>query len=100
VVPTRVRTGASIGAGAVIVCGTVLGEHCMVAAGAVVTTDVPPHALVVGVPARRRSWVCSCGATLDAELRCPACGVEHEASGPGLRAVVHDESSVTAGISR
>jgi dTDP-4-amino-4,6-dideoxygalactose transaminase/acetyltransferase-like isoleucine patch superfamily enzyme len=67
VVPTTVRTGASVGAGAVIVCGTVLGKHCMVAAGAVVTSDVPAHALVVGVPARRRGWACACGAALGAD---------------------------------
>jgi UDP-2-acetamido-3-amino-2,3-dideoxy-glucuronate N-acetyltransferase len=51
-VATRVKTGASIGANATIVCGVTIGEHAMVAAGAVVTKDVPAHALVAGVPAR------------------------------------------------
>jgi UDP-2-acetamido-3-amino-2,3-dideoxy-glucuronate N-acetyltransferase len=52
VVPTRVGRGASIGSGAVIVCGVTIGEHAMVGAGAVITRDVPPRAVVAGVPAR------------------------------------------------
>jgi len=52
VVPTLVRKGASVGANVTIVCGVTLGEYSMVGAGAVVTKDVPPHALVLGNPAR------------------------------------------------
>jgi acetyltransferase-like isoleucine patch superfamily enzyme len=52
VVPTTVRRGASIGSGAVIRCGVTVGEHALIGAGAVVTHDVPPHAIVAGVPAR------------------------------------------------
>jgi UDP-2-acetamido-3-amino-2,3-dideoxy-glucuronate N-acetyltransferase len=52
VTPTRVLSGASIGANATIVCGVTIGEYAMVAAGAVVTRDVPPYTLVVGNPAR------------------------------------------------
>jgi len=52
VVPTRVRRGASIGSGAVILCGVTIGARAMVGAGAVVTRDVPDEAVVVGVPAR------------------------------------------------
>ena len=51
--PTRICRGASVGANATIVCGHTLGEYCMIGAGAVVTTDVPPYALMVGVPARQ-----------------------------------------------
>ncbi|MCA9862067.1 MAG: N-acetyltransferase, partial [Thermomicrobiales bacterium] len=51
--PTLVREGATIGANATIVCGNTLGAFCMIAAGAVVTRDVPDHALMAGVPARR-----------------------------------------------
>lgn len=57
ITPTRVCRGASIGANATIVCGTVLGDYCMIAAGAVVTKDVPPYALMVGNPARCVGYV-------------------------------------------
>jgi UDP-2-acetamido-3-amino-2,3-dideoxy-glucuronate N-acetyltransferase len=62
---TLVRRGASIGANATIVCGNTLGRYCLIGSGAVVTHDVPDYALVAGVPARRRGWVCKCGARLD-----------------------------------
>jgi acetyltransferase-like isoleucine patch superfamily enzyme len=52
VVPTRVRTGASIGSNATILCGITIGEHALVGAGAVVTRDVPDFAIVTGVPAK------------------------------------------------
>jgi len=57
ITPTLVRKGASIGANATIVCGTVLGEYCMIAAGAVVTKDVPPYAVMMGNPARCAGYV-------------------------------------------
>jgi UDP-2-acetamido-3-amino-2,3-dideoxy-glucuronate N-acetyltransferase len=87
--PTLVRRGATIGANATIVCGVTLGEYAFVGAGAVVTADVPPHALVVGVPARRVGWVCQCGERLpDAGAgRCAACGTAYERVGEGLRRV-------------
>jgi UDP-2-acetamido-3-amino-2,3-dideoxy-glucuronate N-acetyltransferase len=74
--PTLVGRGASIGANATIVCGTEIGEHAFVGAGAVVTRDVAAHAVVAGVPARRRSWICRCGASRSRQRRvtCPACG--------------------------
>lgn len=71
---TIVHRGASIGANATVVCGHELGAWCMVAAGAVVTKDVPPHALVAGVPARQIGWVCECGKPLDETMVCPDCG--------------------------
>jgi UDP-2-acetamido-3-amino-2,3-dideoxy-glucuronate N-acetyltransferase len=61
---TTVKRGASIGANATIVCGATLGEWSFVAAGAVVTKDIPAYALVAGVPARRIGWVCECGETI------------------------------------
>ncbi len=64
VVPTVVEEGASIGANATIVCGVTLGRYSMVAAGSVVTRDVPDHGLVVGVPARLVGFVCICGRPL------------------------------------
>ena len=62
---TLVRKGASIGANATIVCGNEIGEWAMIGSGAVVTSDVPAHALMLGIPARRRGWVCECGQVLD-----------------------------------
>jgi acetyltransferase-like isoleucine patch superfamily enzyme len=64
VMPTLVRTGASIGAAAVIVPGVTIGRWAMVAAGAVVSRDVPDHGLVVGSPARLVGYVCACGRKL------------------------------------
>ena len=91
---TLVRRGATIGANATIVCGTTLGEYAFVGAGAVVTRDVPAYALVVGVPARQRGWMCQCGeqlelpvATPDAAVRstCRACGTRYLLVGDVLR---------------
>jgi UDP-2-acetamido-3-amino-2,3-dideoxy-glucuronate N-acetyltransferase len=61
VTPTRVKSGAALGANATIVCGVTVGTWAMVGSGAVVTKDVPDHALVLGNPARFAGWVCSCG---------------------------------------
>lgn len=61
IVSTLVQHGASIGAGAVIVCGVTIGRWAMVGAGAVVTKDVPEQALVRGVPAQVAGYVCLCG---------------------------------------
>jgi UDP-2-acetamido-3-amino-2,3-dideoxy-glucuronate N-acetyltransferase len=75
---TRVEQGASLGAGCVILAPVTIGAYAMVAAGAVVTRNVPAHALVAGVPARRRGWVCRCGARLKRAAGpiwgCPRCG--------------------------
>ena len=77
---TTVRRGASIGAAAVIMPGLEIGRYAMIGAGAVVTHDVPAHALVVGNPARRIGWICVCGAERmesapreGEELRCARC---------------------------
>jgi UDP-2-acetamido-3-amino-2,3-dideoxy-glucuronate N-acetyltransferase len=59
--PTYVRRGATIGANATIVCGITLGEYCFIGAGAVVTRDVAPYALVVGNPARQSGWMSEFG---------------------------------------
>jgi UDP-2-acetamido-3-amino-2,3-dideoxy-glucuronate N-acetyltransferase len=73
---TEVERGASVGANATVVCGHRIGEYAFVAAGAVVTKDVPAYALVAGVPARQIGWVCPCGTRLVDEAGlygCPAC---------------------------
>jgi UDP-2-acetamido-3-amino-2,3-dideoxy-glucuronate N-acetyltransferase len=82
--PTLIKRGATIGANATVVCGHILGEYCFVAAGAVVAKDVPPYAMVMGVPARRTGWICRCGEKLDLGLRCQICGLSYRESGPGL----------------
>lgn len=61
VTPTHVKAGAALGANSTIVCGTTIGKWAMVGSGAVVTKDVPDHALVLGNPARFVAWVCPCG---------------------------------------
>ena len=62
--PTLVKQGASIGANATIVCGVTIGEYAFIGAGAVVRSDVPARALMVGVPAKRIAWICDCGVRL------------------------------------
>jgi UDP-2-acetamido-3-amino-2,3-dideoxy-glucuronate N-acetyltransferase len=79
---TLVKRGASIGANATIVCGVTLGEYCFVGAGAVVTRDIKPFALVAGVPARQIGWMCRCGVRLPAptdnsRITCESCGREY-----------------------
>lgn len=64
-VETRVCYGASIGANATLVCGITVGKWALVAAGAVVTKDVPSYALVAGIPAKVIGWACACGETLN-----------------------------------
>lgn len=71
---TLVRRGTTIGANATIVCGSTLGEYSFIAAGAVVTGDVVPHALMAGVPARRIGWMSRAGGRLGADLVCPIDG--------------------------
>lgn len=77
-VPTRVKRGATIGANATIVCGTEIGGYAFIAAGAVVTRDVPDHGLMAGVPARRIGWVSHAGEVLGADLVCPRTGDVYE----------------------
>ena len=71
--PVTVRRGATIGGGALVLPGVVVGEWAMVAAGAVVHKHVPSYGLVAGNPARQVGWACRCGQTLEADLTC-GCG--------------------------
>jgi len=70
---TKVCRGATLGAQAVVVCGTTVGQHAFIAAGAIVTRDVPAHGFVVGNPGRLIGWACECGLRLPADLAC-TCG--------------------------
>jgi len=86
---TRVRQGATIGANATIMCGVTIGRFAMVGAGAVVTQDVPDHALVLGNPARQVGWVCECGETLtekepDSLYYCERCDTWYQRTLKGL----------------
>ncbi len=75
--PTLVRLGATVGANATIVCGHELGAYCFIAAGAIVTKDVPNFALMVGAPARRVGWMSRAGEKLGPDLVCPRDGTHY-----------------------
>jgi UDP-2-acetamido-3-amino-2,3-dideoxy-glucuronate N-acetyltransferase len=75
---TAIGRGATIGANATIVCGHSVGAYAFIAAGAVVTRDVPEFALVAGVPARRIGWMSRSGERLKSDLVCPRDGSRYE----------------------
>jgi UDP-2-acetamido-3-amino-2,3-dideoxy-glucuronate N-acetyltransferase len=90
---TLVKRGATLGANCTVVCGTTIGAHAFVGAGAVVNRDVPDHALVVGVPARRIGWMSRHGERLElpasgiGEASCPATGERYRLSGERIAVV-------------
>ena len=78
---TIIKKGASIGANATIVCGHNIGKYAFIAAGAVVTKDVPDYSLVMGNPARVKYYVCECGNRLDFVNNfstCKICGKKYK----------------------
>ena len=89
---TVLKEGCSIGANATIVCGNVVGRNALIASGAVVTNDVPSHALMAGVPARQIGWVCECGEKLDSDLVCGKCHRKYEQADDGLRLLLIEET--------
>lgn len=86
--PTPVGRGATIGANATIVCGHALGAYSFVAAGSVVTKDVPAFALMVGNPAKRRGWMSRAGEKLGNDLVCPRTGERYSLAGEAIEPVV------------
>lgn len=82
---TVIRKGASIGANATVVCGHEIGNWALIGAGAVVTSNVPAHALMLGVPARRCGWVCECGELLGDTLECQKCSRKYTETEHGLK---------------
>ena len=91
--PTLVKKGATIGANATIVCGVTLGCYSFIGAGAVVTRDVPDHALVFGNPAKHAGWVCACGGKLNETLVCRECSRTYQRFDNGLSVVQSPPSS-------
>ncbi len=83
--PTLVKTGATLGANCTIVCGNAIGRYAFIGAGAVVTKDVPDHALVYGNPATQAGWMCECGHSLQDSLRCAECGTRYIKNDSGLK---------------
>ncbi len=77
------KRGTTIGANATIVCGVTIGRHAFIGAGSVVTKDVADYALVLGVPAVQKGWVCECGEVLpsfDRAVTCPRCNIKYRMS--------------------
>ena len=89
---TTVRSGATLGAGVVVVCGITIGANAFIGAGTVVTREVPPHAFVVGNPARQIGWACRCGKRLPETLACETCGGKYAVS-PGHQLETAAESN-------
>jgi UDP-2-acetamido-3-amino-2,3-dideoxy-glucuronate N-acetyltransferase len=96
---TLLRRGCTVGANATVVCGTVIGRYAFIAAGAVVSRDVPDYALMVGVPARRKGWMSRHGHQLknpDGQgiMTCPESGLRYRELQPGvLRCLDLDEEA-------
>lgn len=82
---TVLREGCSIGANATIVCGHEIGKCALIGAGAVVTSNVPAYALMLGVPAKVKGWVCECGDILGESLVCEKCGRKYKKCDKGLK---------------
>ena len=81
---TLIKKGASIGANATIICGVILGRYSLIGAGAVITKDVPDHALIVGNPGNQIGWVCTCGENLSEKLTCAICKKQFKKCDNGL----------------
>ena len=85
---TLVKKGATVGANATIICGTTIGQYALVGAGAVITKNVPDHALVVGNPAKQIGWVCRCGERLPDNLVCNVCDKKYDKKQKGIEGLM------------
>lgn len=95
---TLVRRGATLGANSTILCGHTIGQFAFIAAGAVVTHDVPDYGLMMGVPAKRTGWMCSCGVRLTGEghsMTCSACGRKFWLDGETCKEITRDRPDAT-----
>lgn len=95
---TLIRRGATVGANATIVCGITLGRYCFIAAGSVVTKDVPDYAFIVGVPGKQKGWMSRHGHVLKADpqgiMVCPESGLRYRELSPGsLKCIDLDEDA-------
>ena len=88
--PTLVKRGATIGANATIVCGVTIGEYSFIGAGAVITRDVAPYALMVGTPARKVGWMSRAGEKLGDDLVCPRTGEKYRLNQAGNLMIAAD----------
>ncbi len=95
-IKTLVKKSASLGANSTIICGHVIGEYAFVAAGSVVTKDIPDYALVVGSPARIKGWMCKCGTKLNLSTdpvseeqdTCKKCGRKYKKLGIKVKEIL------------
>jgi UDP-2-acetamido-3-amino-2,3-dideoxy-glucuronate N-acetyltransferase len=90
--PTLIKHGATMGANSTIVCGHTIGRYAFIAAGAVVASNVPDYALMMGVPAKQRGWMCRCAAAqlkfdAAAAAKCPACGAQYRLENGQVREI-------------
>ena len=93
--PTLIRKGASIGANATIICGCTIGQYAFIAAGAVITKDVPDYALMAGVPAKRMGWMSAFGERLNFDERgkatCKSSGIHYQLENGSVSKYEQDE---------
>ncbi len=85
--PTLVKKGATLGANCTIICGHAIGNYAFIAAGSVITKDVPNFALMAGNPAKLKGWMCACGYKLNEKMKCVHCGKKYKKSKQGLNVI-------------
>ena len=87
---TLVRKGATIGANVTVICGNTIGQYAFIGAGAVVTKDVPDHALVYGNPGKVKGWICQCAEEItfrSGKAVCHACGKKYKKDRIGVKPI-------------